>query len=441
MLLIFALMIIGVCTTDAIARPHAFSSESTSQPIRLDSADHCALTLRELSAVTIVDVSIRSFDGACRGYADEPFVRTCVRPRGLVEVVATIALATPTSRDVRASLLVHSTTADWNGEVDQFSSLLLADTSALITGRTQSRSYVFRAVMTARTLGVYQVSVTAVHECGWTLTRTTHRQVEVTCSDGKFCNGAETFANGACVDGRPPCDDDDECTIDQCNDVLGLCMHEANNDDADCGDDGAMCAGRRCEANCSFSVCGSDGCGGLCGRCANGMACFDGRCAAATYDFSCERPRPLNVLLTSSTLPSTTVQIINPQTTMTANEVGPSCIAAGVGGARDYIFTFVVPYRGTNVNVGIDAILRGRTNESIDTVLEIRKDRCYDADTLPSNDSVCNDNGKPHGGVGSRISALLAPGLYYLIASTVQEYSPVDSARADGVVLFPSVLP
>ena len=41
--------------------------------------------------------------------------------------------------------------------------------------------------------------------------------VEVTCSDGVFCNGMERWVNGRCVPGLVPCNDDDSCTADTCD--------------------------------------------------------------------------------------------------------------------------------------------------------------------------------------------------------------------------------
>lgn len=41
--------------------------------------------------------------------------------------------------------------------------------------------------------------------------------VEVTCSDGVFCNGIERFVNGSCVRGPNPCDDHVNCTVDMCS--------------------------------------------------------------------------------------------------------------------------------------------------------------------------------------------------------------------------------
>jgi hypothetical protein len=48
------------------------------------------------------------------------------------------------------------------------------------------------------------------------------------CSDGLFCNGAETcdLGSGTCIPGTPPsCDDLNPCTTDACDEAVDLCTH------------------------------------------------------------------------------------------------------------------------------------------------------------------------------------------------------------------------
>ncbi|MBI4169984.1 MAG: hypothetical protein HY510_08615, partial [Acidobacteria bacterium] len=50
----------------------------------------------------------------------------------------------------------------------------------------------------------------------------------VECSDGLFCNGAETcdLGSGTCVAGTPPnCNDSNPCTLDACDEATDLCTH------------------------------------------------------------------------------------------------------------------------------------------------------------------------------------------------------------------------
>ena len=61
------------------------------------------------------------------------------------------------------------------------------------------------------------------------------------CSDGLFCNGAETCAAGTCQPGTPPdCGDAVGCTTDVCNEATDTCNHNPNH--ATCSD-GAFCNG------------------------------------------------------------------------------------------------------------------------------------------------------------------------------------------------------
>ncbi|NOT01268.1 MAG: S8 family serine peptidase, partial [Phycisphaerales bacterium] len=61
------------------------------------------------------------------------------------------------------------------------------------------------------------------------------------CDDGLFCNGAETCSAGTCQAGTTPnCDDAVACTDDSCNEGTDSCDNVANN--ANC-DDGLFCNG------------------------------------------------------------------------------------------------------------------------------------------------------------------------------------------------------
>jgi streptogramin lyase len=67
------------------------------------------------------------------------------------------------------------------------------------------------------------------------------------CDDGAWCNGLEDcdLATLVCMDGEPPdCDDDDECTLDLCDESQRGCVHErAPRDEDDDGHDA-------CDADC-----------------------------------------------------------------------------------------------------------------------------------------------------------------------------------------------
>src|SRR5439155_1263172 len=63
------------------------------------------------------------------------------------------------------------------------------------------------------------------------------------CSDGRFCDGAETCHAGACAPGpAPSCDDGNACTADRCDLQLDKCVSAAVPDGASCSD-GDACNG------------------------------------------------------------------------------------------------------------------------------------------------------------------------------------------------------
>lgn len=216
-------------------------------------------------------------------------------------------------------------------------------------------------------------------------------KIEVTCSDGIFCNGDERWANGKCVAGPLPCDDGESCTTDTCDETSGTCKHTLG---ANC----AACAAKNCNPKCPRGVqCGDDGCGSVCGYCDPGKSCVDGKCAVVTQLGSCGNPIPLlapgEALLGQH---STTGD-----TSDGFNEVVPTCNSTST--AKEKIYSFTIS--ATDGNVGIDARSFG-----IDTVLHLRK-ACLDDSTTVG----CTDDSAPPGNYGSRVAALLSPGTYYLI--------------------------
>ena len=106
------------------------------------------------------------------------------------------------------------------------------------------------------------------------------------CDDGDVCNGEEQCEDGQCVSGAPPsCADDNPCTLDECDPVLG-CQHTEH--DGSCNDDNpctesetcltGICAGGTkvvCDDN---NPCTTDACSTVEGCIAipNSAACNDG---------------------------------------------------------------------------------------------------------------------------------------------------------------------
>jgi hypothetical protein len=130
-----------------------------------------------------------------------------------------------------------------------------------------------------------------VDACSETLNACTHSPNSAACSDGQFCNGAETCdAKLGCQAGTPPnCSDGVGCTVDSCNEGSDTCTHAPN--DAACSN-GDFCDGSEtcdavtgCEAGvppaCADAVgCTVDACDegtDSCTHTPNNAACSDGQ--------------------------------------------------------------------------------------------------------------------------------------------------------------------
>jgi hypothetical protein len=64
---------------------------------------------------------------------------------------------------------------------------------------------------------------------------------EATCDDGNFCTDGDVCSAGVCTGGEANgCDDDNDCTLDQCDDETDSCSYENVTDGQSC-DDGLFC--------------------------------------------------------------------------------------------------------------------------------------------------------------------------------------------------------
>ncbi len=223
----------------------------------------------------------------------------------------------------------------------------------------------------------------------------------VSCDDGLFCNGVERVtADGSCASPGPACDDGADCTLDECDEATQRCAHEPSGDCASCSRDD-------CTSDCSGKECGDDGCGESCGTCddpSTVCASIQGLCVPRDTPGTCENPLPL--------LPDGTALsgrfTVDGDTTDGAAEVIPTCNSTST--SVELVYAFDV-----TENTGIDF-----RSEGFDTVLHLRMDdpitpetECLDDD--PAATIACSDDSAPPSDSGSRITALLEPGKYYLI--------------------------
>jgi len=235
--------------------------------------------------------------------------------------------------------------------------------------------------------------------------------IEVTCSDGVFCNGAERFVAGQCISGTNPCDDGADCTTDTCDEAKDTCAHALGAGCASCISD--------CTPDCAGKVCGDDGCGGSCGDCPLGEACANATntCKPANQPGSCAAPLEL---LPAGT-PLLGIHELSGDTTDGLHEVVPTCNSTSK--AVEKVYTFTVTEK-----MGIEARVSG-----YDTVLHIRRDDPATPESECASEKAlytvgCSDDASPPGDYGSRVDAALDPGTYYLIVDgfDASQYGPFD---------------
>jgi len=121
----------------------------------------------------------------------------------------------------------------------------------------------------------------------------------------EMCNGTDDNCNGQIDEGFPDSDNDsmadcvdDDTDGDDISNVVDNCPTVYNPDQTDSDDDGVgdlcECLNNNdcdpgyscvdgecivmCTPDCSMKACGSDGCGGSCGSCPSGYACYEGWC-------------------------------------------------------------------------------------------------------------------------------------------------------------------
>ena len=234
--------------------------------------------------------------------------------------------------------------------------------------------------------------------------------IEVTCSDGLFCNGEERLTSRGCVGGPAPCDDDVSCTSDSCDEGSKTCLFDPR------GGNCAECDSGNCRPHCGpHQQCGDDGCGGACtsaattpaGACLTG-SCIEGTCQNVTLPGTCASPLPL-LGAAGTQIPDAGLQtVVFGDTSTGIDLVKPTC---GGGGIKDLIYRFDVA-----VNMGVEVRMLAASGDpgALDTVLAIHGADCVTQSPFPG---FCSDDASPPGGFGSRVFGPLTPGSYRLIAT------------------------
>lgn len=318
---------------------------------------------------------------------------------------------------------------------------------------------------------------------------------EVSCSDGIYCNGAEQYVAGQCQvpfssDVIAPCNqkantgsatggcDADSCTCFRCDEVKKECsqfpekalqgvtqttdIFTSYTNNCGNGDYRNYC-NYACVPDCGTKakprVCGSDGCGGVCGTnngtctqagyscnsagqcvqasnaagtCNNPIPLFDAANLVSPGGFNAPAPKfaPLTVggtlfdLTKDATgkavkVPPAGIELtIFGDNTNGATDVTPTCNTPGV---PKIIYKFTV----TKAQ-GFEAVILAANGDPAvaDTVMALHGGPAPTGDcrTTYSNgvpsDIFCSDDATPPGGFGSHVYGALVPGDYYLVASS-----------------------
>ena len=264
---------------------------------------------------------------------------------------------------------------------------------------------------------------------------TTVGKIDITCSDGVYCNGIERYVRNKCVAATAmPCVTyNKDGTIDMCSSYT-------------CLEDTKMCAssplgglkvyGGQCETckadicipDCTKATCGDDGCGGTCGTCGIDATsgtqtyCVSGVCSVITQEGSCANPKPL--FGTTSIVPASgtggTMRITG-DSSKGVDMIRPVC---QTGNMKEWVYKFTIPAEAVD-GMGFEIRATGNDGTEIgdiqfDSILAI-----HNADCTPyvgtAVDHVCNDDANPPGKYGSRVDGRLPPGDYTLIVTAYDD--------------------
>ncbi len=232
--------------------------------------------------------------------------------------------------------------------------------------------------------------------------------IEITCSDGIYCNGIERLVRGACVATTSrPCvsPSNDPCATYDCIEANRSCARTPVGGAA-C----ATCLPDACKASCRGKSCGDDGCGGSCGDCSVGLFCVAGACGAVTQVGSCANPEPLPGVGAGGVVPNTGALFdVFGDNRQGLDMTQPVCNSPGI---PEYVYQFTV-----TVPMGFEIRMTASDGaNTMDTLLAVHDSNCQPF-TLTAADRLCSDDQTPPGNLASRCDGLLPPGTYTLIAS------------------------
>ncbi len=284
--------------------------------------------------------------------------------------------------------------------------------------------YTFRGTLTAPVL-------IGLHDLSWAFKRSdasapfgpvVSDKIEVTCSDGLFCNGEERYTRRGCVSTPQPCDDGVSCTRDSCDEAARTCTFEPQ------GQNCASCDAKNCNPRCGpHQECGDDGCGDPCitpatdstGQCLGGLSCLDERCQDVQAPGTCTFPLPL---LGDAGTAIPDAGILTTVLGDTSTGLDALKVSCGGTGIKELVYRFDI---GVKMGLDIRMLSASGDPDALDTVLAVHKDDCL---TQVPFGGFCSDDAAPPGGLGSRVYGPLDPGSYRLVATgySASQVGPVQ---------------
>lgn len=242
------------------------------------------------------------------------------------------------------------------------------------------------------------------------------RDVEVTCSDGLFCNGEERFVKGKCINSDyKPCANSDPCKSYECVESKKQCDPEPKGGSSckacksnSFSDVSKQCADINYECGLSYET------GIFCGECSSqDYICSRGKCLlkSSLGEGSCSKPYQL--LNNSLVIPKEGINNLTIYGDLSlpiyTDNVLPICHPAAV---PDVVYVFQIK---TDYLMGMEIQMLSAygTLDKMDTVLALTDENCQPLALY----SFCGDDSSPPGGLSSRVFGKLSQGTYKLVAT------------------------